>query len=137
MASIAALSVAVGARATVTRPRVVLADDDAIVLALVGSTLQNYGMSCRSFDNGHDALRMILDEKPQVAVLDVNMPGMNGYEVLTAIREAKLATHVVLLSARQQEQDILRAFHLGTDDYLIKPFNPLELVARLKRLLRQ
>jgi len=72
-----------------------------------------------------------------VAVLDVNMPQADGYEVLTAIRAENLPTMVVMLSARQQEPDILRGFQLGADDYLIKPFNPLELVARVKRLLRQ
>jgi DNA-binding response OmpR family regulator len=65
------------------------------------------------------------------------MPQSDGFEVLTAIRAEKLPTVVIMLSARQQEPDILRGFQLGADDYLIKPFNPLELVARVKRLLRQ
>jgi two-component system, cell cycle response regulator DivK len=116
---------------------VVLADDDPIILALLRSILKNYGMQCQTVDNGHEALRIIREVRPQVAVLDVNMPHMDGYEVLTAIRAEELPTLVVMLSARQQEPDILRGFQLGADDYLIKPFNPLELVARVKRLLRQ
>ena len=123
-------------RTAVTRPSVVLADDDGIVLALVKSTLQNYGMSCRSVDNGRDALRLIRSEQPHVAVLDVNMPGMDGYEVLAAVRAEKLPTRLILLTSLQQEKDILRAFNLGADDYLTKPFNPFELVARLKRLVQ-
>jgi two-component system cell cycle response regulator DivK len=123
-------------RSSMTRPSVVLADDDAIVLKLVGSTLQNYGMTCRSADNGLDALRLIRSEEPQVAVLDVNMPGMDGFSVLSAIRAEKLPSRVILVTALQQEREVLRAFELGADDYLTKPFNPFELVARLKRLLR-
>src|SRR5262249_19598910 len=109
------------------RPKVVIADDDPIIVTVVESTLRNYGMQCRAARNGQDALRAIREEKPHVAVLDINMPGMDGFEVLAAIRGQKIPTAVVLLSARQQERDILRAFQLGADDYLVKPFNPLEL----------
>jgi len=119
------------------RPKVVLADDDAIVLTVVGSTLQNYGMTCETASNGKDALRLIRESKPHVAVLDVNMPGHDGYEVLSAVRAANLPVAVILLTARQREGDILRGFQLGADDYLVKPFNPLELMARMKRLLRR
>jgi CheY-like chemotaxis protein len=123
-------------RLSVSRPKIVIADDDGIIRAMVGPTLQNYGMNCRVADNGLDALTLIRTEQPHVAVLDVNMPGMEGYEVLAAVRAENLPTRVILLTARQQEQDVLKAFDLGADDYLIKPFNPFELVARVKRLLR-
>jgi len=123
-------------RTAVSSPVVVLADDDPIILALLRSILRNYGMQCHTADNGHTALRLIREFQPHAAVLDVNMPEADGYQVLTAIRAESLPTHVVMLSARQQEPDILRGFQLGADDYLVKPFNPLELVARLKRLLR-
>jgi DNA-binding response OmpR family regulator len=78
---------------------------------------------------------MVRDLKPQAAVLDVNMPGMDGYEVLSAIRDEEHPVRVLLLTARQQENDILRGFTLGADDYVVKPFSPVELTARLKRLL--
>ena len=126
----------VRARTTVTNPRVVLADDDSIVHALVGATLQNHGMTCRTAQNGHDALNLIRSEQPHAAVLDVNMPGMDGFQVLAAIRAEKIPTRVILLTALGQEKDVLRAFDLGADDYLRKPFNPFELVARLKRLMQ-
>jgi DNA-binding response OmpR family regulator len=121
----------------VLRPKVVLADDDALVLTVVSSTLQNYGMACEKASNGQDALRLIRQTQPNVAVLDVNMPGMDGYEVLSAVRAENLPVTVILLTARQREGDILRGFQLGADDYLVKPFNPLELIARIKRLLRR
>jgi len=119
-----------------TTPRVLIVDDDRIILSLVRTTLQNYGMRCETADNGADALQLIRQEKPDVVVLDVNMPGLDGYEVLSRIRGENLPTLVVLVTARQQEHDVLRGFQLGADDYLVKPFNPPELVARIKRLLR-
>jgi DNA-binding response OmpR family regulator len=120
-----------------TRPRVLVVDDDPIVLALLRTTLQNHGMQCETVNNGADALRLIRHGKQQVMVLDVNMPGLDGYGVLSAVRAEKLPTQVILVTARQQEEDILRGFQLGADDYLVKPFNLLELVARVNRLLRQ
>jgi DNA-binding response OmpR family regulator len=124
-------------RSGVASPNVVLADDDPIILALLCAILGNYGMHCQTAANGKDALCLIREVRPHAAVLDVNMPGADGYEVLSAIRAENLPTQVVMLSARRQEPDVLRGFQLGADDYLSKPFNPLELVARLKRLLRQ
>ncbi len=121
----------------VARPTVIIADDDSFIVTLVCSTLENYGMTCHAVSNGRDALRTIREEKPHLAVLDVNMPGLDGYEVLAAVRAEGLRTKVVLLTARQQEKEIVRAFELGADDYLTKPFNPFELAARLKRLVRR
>ena len=94
-------------------------------------------MTCRSAENGLDALKIIRSEQPAAALLDVNMPGMSGFEVLAAIRAENLPVRVMLLTAREQEEDILRGFRLGADDYLTKPFNPFELVARLKRFLQE
>jgi two-component system cell cycle response regulator DivK len=122
-------------RLAVASPTVVLADDDDIVLALATAMLKNHGMSCKSASNGFDALKMIRSERPHAAVLDVNMPGMTGFEVLAEIRKENLPVRVILLTARQQEDDILRAFRLGADDYITKPFSTFELVARLKRFL--
>jgi DNA-binding response OmpR family regulator len=62
------------------------------------------------------------------------MPGMDGYEVLAALRKESIPVRVMLLTARQQESDVIRGFSLGADDYVVKPFSPMELVARLKRL---
>jgi CheY-like chemotaxis protein len=119
------------------RPNVVIADDDALILTVVGSIIENYGMKCQQAKTGAEALRAIRETLPQIAVLDINMPDMDGYEVLSTIRSESLPVTVVLLTARQREADILRGFQLGADDYLVKPFNPLELVARLKRLDRR
>ena len=94
-------------------------------------------MECRTASSGPEALQMIREFSPHAAVLDVNMPGMDGFEILSAIRRAALPVRVVMLTARQHESDVLRGFTLGADDYVVKPFNPLELAARLKRLLQR
>jgi CheY-like chemotaxis protein len=117
------------------RAHVVIADDDATVLALVRTALQNFGMECRTAADGASALDLIRTSQPHAAVLDVDMPGMGGYEVLSSVRGDRLPVRVLLLTARQQESDILRGFALGADDYVVKPFSPMELAARLKRLL--
>jgi len=116
-------------------PRVVVADDDSVVVSVVGTALRNFGMSCQFANNGAEALRLIREEKPHAAVLDVNMPELDGYRVLAAVRAENLPVRVMLLTARQREDDVLRGFQMGADDYLIKPFSPLELIARLRRLL--
>ena len=117
------------------RIRVLVADDDATVLALVRTALENFGMECHLADDGPKALDAARRLLPQAAILDVNMPGMDGYEVLAAIRADNLPMRVMLLTARQQESDIIRGFTLGADDYVVKPFSPMELVARVKRLV--
>jgi CheY-like chemotaxis protein len=117
------------------RAQIVVADDDSTVLLLVRTALQNFGMDCQSAADGPQALEMIRRIRPHAAVLDVNMPGMDGYAVLAAIRQEGIPLRVLLLTARQQESDIIRGFNLGADDYVVKPFSPMELVARLKRLL--
>ena len=115
--------------------QVVIADDDPAVLALVRTALENFGMECHPASNGAEAIAAIRKLHPHAAVLDVNMPSLDGYEVLAAVRQQDLPVRVLLLTARQQESDVIRGFTLGADDYVVKPFSPMELVARLKRLL--
>ncbi len=121
--------------AVTTRTRVLIADDDQAVLALVRTALENFGMECHTAADGALAIESIREWRPHAAVLDVNMPNMDGFEVLAAVRREEMPVRVLLLTARQQENDIIRGFTLGADDYVVKPFSPMELVARLKRLL--
>jgi len=138
------LSESIPARPVLTMPReinldseILIADDDMTVRMVVRSAIQSAGIKCRMACNGTEALQMIRDCRPPLAILDVNMPGMDGYEVLAAVRNEKLPVRIILLTARQQEADITRAFMLGADDYVVKPFNPAELLARSKRFLWQ
>ena len=117
------------------RIHVLIADQDDTELALVRTELQNFGMEVHQAADGQQALAIARRLKPQAAVLDVNMPGMDGYQVLSALRAEAHPMRIVLLAARQQEGDIIRGFTLGADDYVVKPFSPMELAARLKRLI--
>jgi two-component system cell cycle response regulator DivK len=119
------------------KPRVLIADDDSTIRALVEATVQNSGLECRVVGNGTEALETVREWHPDAAVLDVNMPSLNGFEVLSSLRQDPLTRdiRVILLTARQQETDVIRGFGLGADDYVIKPFSPMELIARLKRLI--
>lgn len=125
------------ARTAAANSTVVLADDDPSITTLVRLTLQRSGMTCEVASNGGEALALINKLKPCAAVLDVGMPTIDGFEVLSRIRSnLDLAqTRVILLTGCEQEMDILRGFSLGADDYVTKPFNPMELLMRLKRVV--
>jgi CheY-like chemotaxis protein len=137
ISAVAAARVVPPPRPATGPPDILIADDDPIVRSLLRGTLENYGMNCRMASNGPEALEMIHASQPDAAVLDVNMPGLDGYLVLATIREEELPIPVVLLTARCHENDIARGFTLGADDYVVKPFNNVELVARLRRLLKR
>jgi DNA-binding response OmpR family regulator len=83
-------------------------------------------------------LELIRAAPPDVAILDVIMPNLDGFEVLAAIRNERALKNVrvMLLTALQQETDVVRGFALGADDYIVKPFSPVEVMARLRRLAR-
>jgi two-component system cell cycle response regulator DivK len=126
---------AVAPAAMLERPRILLVDDDETVRAVLEKTLREHELDCRTARSGDEALQMMKEYRPHAAVLDVNMPGMSGFDVLEAVRRQDRAVRVVMLTARRQEQDIIRGFHLGADDYIVKPFSPMELIVRLKRLV--
>ena len=121
------------------RPMVLVADDDPTITSLLKATLHGYGIDCATAADGREALASARSEMPDVIVLATRMPLMDGFEVLSALRQDKQLEQipVILLSSLQHETDVIRGFGLGADDYVIKPFSPLELVARLRRLLRE
>jgi len=116
---------------------IVLADDDPTILVLLDATLRSYGYRCHLAEDGTEAIEVSRRVRPAALILDINMPGRDGYEVLSTLRADRRARAlpIVLLTARHQEADVIRAFELGADEYVVKPFNPLELVARLRRLV--
>ena len=118
-----------------SRPKVLIVDDDESTRTLVQRTVSDHGMDCLLASTGMEALRMVVEHRPQAVILDINIPGMEGFEVLAEIRRQKIPARVVMLTGRHQEQDILRCFGLGADDYVRKPFNPIELTMRIKVLL--
>ena len=120
-----------------TRPLVLIADDDDDIRALVGFRLQRVGYDVLAAVDGAEALALALEHRPALALLDVSMPKLDGYEVTRRIRadETTRAMPVILLTARAQEADVARGFETGADDYVKKPFSPQELAARVQAIL--
>jgi len=129
---------AVPADAATVEPTVIIADDDSTTTTLIATLLRKYQVKSVVARDGGEAIQAVNNVRAQVMVLDVNMPKVSGFEVLQAIKhgDAAIPIKVAMLTSRQQETDVVRAFGLGADDYIVKPFNPLELVSRVKRLLR-
>lgn len=118
--------------------KVVLADDDPTTVTLVSTILRKYDIECHIAQNGQEVVELCKSVQPDAAIFDISLPYLDGFEVLKLLKNAAETCEipVILLTARKQETDIMRAFALGTEDYITKPFNPMELIARLKRLLK-
>lgn len=121
-----------------SRPRsVLLAEDDDLVAALIVDRLSREGFELVHCSDGESALAEARRNPPDVAILDVKMPRMDGFELLSHFREipALADTPVIVLTAMGSEHDVVRGFDLGADDYVLKPFSPTELAARVQRLV--
>jgi len=111
-----------------------LVDDDTTLLRFLTEYLEREGYAVRTADRGQAALRQFYEARPDIVVLDVMMPGMDGWEVCARLRELA-ETPVILLTAKTSEADKLRGFRLGVDDYITKPFSLAELGARIRAVL--
>ncbi len=118
--------------------RVVVADDDATTIVMISTILKHFKFECLVAHDGKEALDMARNKKPALVLLDVSMPQMDGFEALTALRGdlATRNTPVILISAHRDEAEVVKGFSLGADDYVTKPFNSGELIARIGRVLR-
>lgn len=119
--------------------RICIVEDDESIRQLLKLTLENFQYEIVDFDNGADAHEYLLNHKVDLAILDLMLPRMNGYEILKHMRQKKLnkETPVIILSAKDQEVDKIMGLDLGADDYMTKPFSVLELAARIRTLLRR
>ncbi len=115
---------------------VLVVDDEPPIVRLVQANLASDGMRVLTAHNGPDALAILEDEPVDLVVLDVTMPGMDGFEVLRRIRQSANVP-VIMLTARTLDVDKLRGLTSGADDYITKPFNPDELAARIAAVLRR
>ena len=119
------------------RPVVLAADDDDDILELVAFRLDRSGYTVLQARDGEQAFELARTEKPDLAVLDVMMPKLDGFELTRRLRadEATSRMPIILLTARAQDADVDRGFHSGADDYLRKPFSPQELSTRVQAIL--
>ena len=125
---------------TVTR-RVLVVDDDRNLRKIISTNLELAGYMVQTAEDGHDALAKIGDFEPDLVLLDLMMPRMDGFEVAQQIRAHRLPTvanvPIIMLSAKSETEDKLRGFDAGADDYMTKPFGPQELLARVHAKIRR
>ncbi len=118
------------------RGRVLVVDDDPALAEMLGIVLRNDGLEASFVADGDRALQVFREFKPDVVLLDVMLPGKDGIEVCREIR-AESGTPIVMLTARSDTVDVVLGLESGADDYVVKPFKPKELVARIRARLRR
>lgn len=125
-------------QAPATGKRVLLAEDDELLVGVIKHRLGREGMSVVHVDNGAAALDAVSREAFSLVILDVKMPKVDGFEVLTRIRaqHEKNALPIIMLTSMGSEKDVVRGYDLGVNDYMLKPFSPVELLAKVKSLLK-
>jgi DNA-binding response OmpR family regulator len=116
--------------------KLLVVDDDPELRPLVGFALRQAGYLVVEAPSGEEALELLARELPDLMILDVNLPGIDGFEVLRRAR-AQRALPILMLTVRGEEEDLVRGLDLGADDYLTKPFSPRTLLARVRALLRR
>ena len=116
--------------------KILVVDDDADLLAVTRFALQQAGMLVVQAGSFDSALEVFRAERPDLAILDINLPGGSGFELCQAMRRES-ALPILMLTVRNEEADLVRALALAADDYLTKPYSPRTLIARVKALLRR
>ena len=116
--------------------KLVVVDDEKEIADLLEVYLTNDGYAVQKFDSGREALRWMEEHEPDLAILDVMLPDMDGFQICRKIRE-KFFFPIIMLTAKVGDGDKIMGLTIGADDYITKPFNPLEVVARVKTQLRR
>ncbi len=119
-----------------TKKNILVVDDERTLVKALKFTLEKEGFRVEEAFDGEEALQKVLAEPPDIIVLDLMLPGVDGFEVCRRIRK-KMELPIIMLTARDDDIDKILGLELGADDYLTKPFNPRELVARIKAILRR
>ena len=127
------------AAAVTGRERILIADGDSLVRRFVGALLANNGYEVHYAADGESAIRGALSLKPRLLVIDVVLPGKDGFEVLNALKGDPDAARlpVMILSVKDREEDVVKALDLGAEDYVIRPFRTQELLARIRKILER
>ena len=117
--------------------KVLVVDDDPDLLPLVGFALRQAGLLALEASSGPRALALVAEEAPDLVILDVNLPGTDGFELCRRLRAEGHAMPILMLTVRGDEDDVVRGLELGADDYITKPFSLRTLLARTRALLRR
>ena len=117
--------------------KVLILDDENSIRQFMKINLEYQGYQTCEAATGEEAIKVFEEEDPAVAILDVMLPGISGYEVCEAIREKSPKTGIIMVSAKSQDIDKILGLERGADDYIIKPFNPQELILRVRSLMRR
>ena len=115
---------------------ILVVEDEASIASFVSLYLKNAGYSVRTSSTGGEALKQVIADQPALIVLDLNLPDIDGIEVCRRLRK-NADVPILMLTARDEDVDKIIGLEVGADDYLTKPFNPRELVARVKSVLRR
>ncbi|MCF8010243.1 MAG: response regulator transcription factor [Clostridiales bacterium] len=117
--------------------KVLIVDDEESIVRLLSFNLEKEGFVMLFAYNGEDALSIISEKEPDLVILDIMLPQIDGFEVCRRIRQQNKPIAVIMLTAKDQEIDTVLGLELGADDYIVKPFSPRELVARVRAVLRR
>ena len=117
--------------------RVLIVDDDQAILTMLNKVIRSNAIETASVTSGEGGLKKIGEETYDLILLDVNMHGMDGFDVLKVIRQRGIKVPVILVSGRKEDYDALYGLEIGADDYVTKPFNPVTLGAKVKALIRR
>lgn len=116
---------------------VLIVDDDASVQTMLYKIIKSNGINADTASSGETALEMIKKNTYDVILLDINMNGMDGFQVITTLRNNGIKTPIIVVSGRKEDYDTLYGLDIGTDDYVTKPFNPIILGAKVKAMIRR
>ena len=117
--------------------KILIIEDEESIRGFLKINLKRNGYEVIEADNGELGVKLALKEKPAIIILDVMLPGIDGFKVCKIIRNEDEKVGIIMLTAKSQDLDKIMGLELGADDYIIKPFNPMELLLRIKALLRR
>ena len=117
--------------------KVLVVDDDISISTMLKKIVKSNGIDADSVSSGEDALLWLSNQSCDLILLDINMHGMDGFEVIQKVREQGIQTPIIIVSARTEDFDTLYGLDIGADDYVTKPFNPITLGAKIKALIRR
>jgi len=120
-------------------PRILVADDDATIRRFIATLLVDRGYEIHEAPDGQQAFRMAAEMKPDLMLLDLIMPFRDGFDVLQDLKRQDTTARIpiIIMSVKNREEEIVKGFNLGAEDYVVKPFNSLELVSRIRKILER